>query len=224
VLTTPAAWLGHPELVTTDFDDPEGPLHAAGMEHLVRRHLAAFGPATVRDIAAWSGAAVASLRPALAALDAAGVLRRFADEAGRELLDLEDAALPAADVPAPPRLLPMWDNLLLAHADRTRVISDEHRALVIARNGDVLPSFLVDGRVAGLWWAESDGAASRIVLEPFAPLPREARSALESEAERLAAFVAPLEPTVFSRYRRTRARRHAGDGSNPAAPPARASL
>jgi hypothetical protein len=224
VLTTSGAWLGDPELGGTGLDDPDGPAHAAGMQHLVRRYLAAFGPATVRDVAAWSGAAVAQLRPAIAALDAAGILRRFADDGGRELLDLEGAALPAADVPAPPRLLPMWDNLLLAHADRTRVISDAHRALVIARNGDVLPSFLVDGRVAGLWWAEPDGAASRIVLEPFAPLPREAGTALESEAERLAAFVAPLDPAVFARYRGTRARRHAGDGSNPAAPPTRASL
>ena len=224
VLTTPGAWLGHPALAGAGLDDPDGQAHAAGMQHLVRRYLAAFGPATVRDVAAWSGAAVADVRPALAALDAAGGLRRFVDDAGRELLDLEGAALPAADVPAPPRLLPMWDNLLLAHADRTRVISDAHRALVIARNGDVLPSFLVDGRVAGLWWAEPDGAASRVVLEPFAPLPREALSALESEAERLAAFVAPLEPAVFARYRRTRARRHAGAGTNPAVPPTRASL
>ncbi len=101
----------------------------------------------------------------------------------------------------------MWDSVLLAHRDRSRVIADEHRPVVVGRNGDVLPSFLVDGRVAGLWWAEADGAATRIVLEPFGRLRRDDRRFLEALGERLAAFVAPFEPTVYARYRRSRARR-----------------
>jgi hypothetical protein len=101
----------------------------------------------------------------------------------------------------------MWDSVLLAHADRRRVIADEHRPVVIAKNGDVLPSFLVDGRVAGLWWAEADGSGTRVVLEPFAQLRPADRRALEAEGDRLARFLAPLEPAAYARYRRSRARR-----------------
>jgi winged helix DNA-binding protein len=180
---------------------------ADGLERVVRRHLAAFGPASAADIAAWSGLTVVRLRPAIDVVEAAGDLRRFSDERGRELLDLAAAPRPDGDVPAPPRLLPMWDSVLLAFADRTRIVSDEHRPVVVARNGDTLPTFLVDGRVAGLWWAERDGRRTRVVLEPFGRLRRDNRRALEREGERLAAFVEPLEPEVFARYRRTRARR-----------------
>ena len=175
------------------------------MERLVRRYLGAFGPATTADIAQWSGLPVGRLRVGVAALDDAGDLRRFQDERGRTLLDLPGAPLPDADTPAPPRLLPMWDSTLLAFADRTWLISDTDRAVVIASNGDTLPTFTVDGVVAGLWWAERDGPGSRIVIEPFRP-PLEAAVArsLEQEAERLAAFVGPLEPAVYGRYQRWR--------------------
>lgn len=183
---------------------------SAAIEHLVVRYLGAFGPATLADMTAWSGLGVASLRPAIAALDEAGKLRKFSDERGRELIDNDDAPIPEGDIAAPPRFLPMWDSLVLGHADRTRVLSDDHRAIVIGRNGDTLPTFLVDGRVAGLWWAESDGNATRIVLEPFRALMQPVRRALEQEGERLAAFVAPHEPEVYRRYRWSRARRPAG--------------
>lgn len=184
------------------------------LEHLVRRYLGAFGPATAADVAAWSGLPVGTIRPAIAAIDGRGELRRFYDERNRELLDLDGAALPEAETPAPVRFLPMWDSLVLAYADRTRVISDDHRRVVIGSNGDTLPTFLVDGRVAGLWWAEPAGERGarlpRIVLEPFGRLRAADRRALEQEGERLAAFVAPLEPGVFGRYRRSRARRSIG--------------
>jgi hypothetical protein len=105
----------------------------------------------------------------------------------------------------------MWDSLLLAYADRTRVIDDVARSLVIGRNGDTLPAFLIDGRVAGLWWAVAEpGSRCRIELEPFVPLPSPPRRALTREAERLAAFLEPLEPDVYRRYRTSRARRIAG--------------
>ena len=183
------------------------------LERLVRRYLGAFGPATAADIAAWSGLPVGRFRPAIATIDAGGELRRFSGERGRDLLDLAGAPLPDAETPAPVRFLPMWDSLVLAHADRTRVISDDHRRVVVGSNGDTLPTFLVDGRVAGLWWAEPAGRGGqppRIVLEPFGRLRAADRRALEAEGERLAAFVAPLEPGVFSRYRRSRARRSIG--------------
>ena len=189
-------WLGADGWPTTD----------EALQHLVRRYLGAFGPATAADLSQWSGLAVGSVRSAIATLDSAGDLRRFSDDRGRELLDLEGAPLPDADTPASPRLLPMWDSTLLAFADRTRLISDQDRRVVIARNGDTLPTFIVDGVVAGLWWAEAaPGGRTRIVIEPFRPpLRRADQRALDGEGERLADIVAPLEPTVYSRYQRWR--------------------
>lgn len=196
ILTGASAWLGDTSFAAED----------AALEYLARHYLGAFGPATVADMAAWSGLAIARLRPALARIDAAEGLRRYTDEQGRELLDLAGASVPAADVDAPARFLPMWDSVLLAYADRSRMISDEHRKVVTARNGDTLPTFLVNGRVAGLWWAEADGAKSRIALEPFVRLNRGERREVEQEGERLSAFVGPIEPGVYRRYRTTRAR------------------
>jgi len=174
------------------------------MELLVRRYLGAFGPATIADIARWAGMTVAAVRPGVEAVDDAGDLRTYRDEAGRVLADLAGAALPDEDVPAPPRLLPMWDSAVLAHDDRTRIISDEDRARIIARNGDTLASLFVDGVVAGRWWAVVDGARTRIELEPFRRLATPDRIVLEELADRLARFVEPLEPSVYARYRRWR--------------------
>jgi hypothetical protein len=101
----------------------------------------------------------------------------------------------------------MWDSVLLGHDDRTRVLPADLRGRVIARNGDVLPTFLIDGLVAGLWWAEPDGAETRIVTEPFEPLSRAAQRALATEGEALARFLGPIEPGAYARYRYTRARR-----------------
>jgi hypothetical protein len=191
------AWLGADDWPASTED---------ALEHLVRRYLGAFGPATAADLSQWSGLAVGKVRRAIAAVEASGDLRRFTDERGRELLDLEGAPLPEPGTPAPPRLLPMWDSTILAFADRTRLISDEDRRVVVARNGDTLPTFTVDGVVAGLWWAHPEpGGRTRIVIEPFRPpLRRPDAVALEAEGERLAAVVAPLEPAVYSRYQRWR--------------------
>jgi hypothetical protein len=112
-------------------------------------------------------------------------LRRFLDEQGRELLDLPRGPLASADVPAPPRLLPRWEELLLAHKDRTRVLPDEYRSQVIAVNGDVRQSVLVDGFVAG-WWEQQ---GERVVVHPFAPLPRQTMREVGDEAVRLAAWL-----------------------------------
>jgi len=148
--------------------------------HLVRRYLAAFGPATRADVAQWTGATRATLDPAFERL----AVRRFRDENGRELLDVPRAPLPDAKTPAPARFLPHWDSVLLAHADRTRILPDQYRKIVIRRNGDVQPTFLVDGFVAGLWKLEG----GRVELQPFEPLPRRMRHELEREADALAAF------------------------------------
>ena len=149
--------------------------------HLVRRYLAGFGPASRADLAQWSGLPVSALAPALEALEP---LRRFRDERGRELLDLPRLPLPGADVRAPVRFLPQWDSSLLAYDIRERIIPEAYRKTVIQRNGDVRPTFLLDGFVAGTWQARS----GRVVLEPFAPLPRAARRDVEAEAKRLEAF------------------------------------
>ena len=179
----------------------------SGLVHLVRRYLGAFGPASVADAASWSRLAISRLRPAFQALDAAGELVNLRDESGRALVDLVDSPRPDPAVPVPPRLLPMWDSLLLAHADRSRVISDAARARVIDVNGDTYPTFLVDGQVAGLWWARREGGRTVIDLEPFADLDAPTRRALDAETEGLAAFVEPLEPEVYRRFRGSRARR-----------------
>jgi hypothetical protein len=151
-----------------------------GRRHVVHRYLRAFGPASRADLSQWSGLPLADLDPTLERLE----LRRFRDEDGRHLLDVLRAPIAPADAAAPPRLLPAFDELMLAHDRRERVLPDEHRRTVI-RAGIVDPTFLVDGFVAGRW--RSDGG--QVVLEPFGRLPRAARDALEDEARRLEAFV-----------------------------------
>jgi hypothetical protein len=150
-------------------------------EHLVRRYLGAFGPAPRRDIANWAGMSVGALAGALERLP----LRRFRDEAGRELVDLPRAPLPPASTKAPVRFLPTWDATVLVHARRTGILAEEHRKRIFnVRNPQSERTFLVDGRVAGAWRYEG----GRITLEPFGRLPRAVRAELEDEAERLAAF------------------------------------
>jgi hypothetical protein len=165
---------GSPTYEIRDHDDLP---RAEAKAFAIRRYLGAFGPATRADVSQWSGVPIRDLQTGFEALR----LQSFRDEQGRELLDLPRAPLVPPDAPAPPRLLPRWDELLLAHKDRTRVLPDEYRKAAIQRNGDVQQTFLVDGLVAGLWAQDGD----RIRLEPFAPLPRTARRELEDEAARL---------------------------------------
>jgi hypothetical protein len=163
-----------------------------GIAALLRRYLAAFGPATVQDAATWSGLTVKAVREAADRLDSR--LRRFRDERGRALLDLPRAPLPPADISPAPRLLPAFDNAILSHADRTRIITDEHRQAVI-RGGIVDPIFLVEGFAAGVWRIERARGGATLVLEPFEGLPRAARRELVQEAERLVRFVEPDAPS-----------------------------
>jgi uncharacterized protein YcaQ len=148
--------------------------------HVIRRYIGAFGPATRADLAYWSGVPLRDLDGALETVR----LRTLHDEGGRVLLDLPRAPLARGDEPAPPRLLAPFDELILAHKDRTRVIADEHRPLVI-EGADVRATFTIDGFVAGTWRRDGD----RVVLEPFEPLPRAARRELEAEARRLESWL-----------------------------------
>ena len=160
--------------------------------HLAERYLAAFGPATADDLADYVGrgreigrwrAAIEALGDRLVELEA---------EDGRRLVDLEDAPRPAAETPAPPRLLGRWDSLLLAYGTkhRARVLQPQHQATVITRNADVLPTFLVDGLVAGTWLPRTGEAGPRIELRPFGRLAKGDRDALEAEAARLLPILA----------------------------------
>ncbi|MEP6813368.1 MAG: winged helix DNA-binding domain-containing protein [Actinomycetota bacterium] len=187
LLHTPdsALWTSRPLGVFVRHPEPKPMAVEAARLELVRRYLGAFGPSTRADIADWSGLRVSDFATALDALEP---LRRFRDENGRELLDVQRAPLPAADTPVPVRFLPKWDNTLLAHADRRRVLPEELRKTVIGKNGDVTQTFLVDGIVAGSWNADKKG---KVTIAPFAPLPRVARRAVEDEAARLEAWLAP---------------------------------
>jgi hypothetical protein len=179
-----ADWLG---------TDPPEIDEAAARTHLARRYLAAFGPASVADLAAYVGRGRGGIGPWKAALEALGdeIVRLRADD-GRELVDLADAPRTDADAPAEPRLLARWDSLLLSHEAkrRQRVIADEHRPAVFTKNADVRPTFLVDGMVAGTWdLARADGTATA-TLRPFEPLPKRTAELLASEAERVLGVVA----------------------------------
>jgi hypothetical protein len=152
-------------------------------EALLRRYLAAFGPASVADVQAWSG--LTRLREVAERLG--GELRSFRDEAGRELLDLPEAPLVDPDAPAPVRFLPEFDNLLLGHADRTRVLSDQHRSLVVGG----LAAVLVDGFARAVWTITRDGDTATLVVRALdGRLPAAGQAAVTEEGARLLAFAA----------------------------------
>lgn len=195
---TPApAWFGRP---TADLADPGAREEA--LADLVRRYLAVYGPATVADVQRWSGltrlgAVVDRLRPELVEIT-------HTDPPGgrpRVLLDLPDAPRPGDDVPAPVRLLPDFENMLLAHDDRSRVVPPEVKPAIASRNGMPPGTVLVDGVVAGSWALRRERLPraagtrarrelARLTVTPLRPWPRGARTAVVAEAERLARFVA----------------------------------
>jgi len=160
-------------------------------DRLALRYLAAFGPASGHDFQMWSG--LPGGRAVLEGLHAK--LHVFSDESGRELFDLPRAPLADADEDVPVRFLPEYDNVLLAHANRSRIVHDDHRKHLFTRNLTIPASFLVDGFVAGLWTIESKVKAKkrhvRLVLKPFGKLDKRVRVALADEGERLMRFIEP---------------------------------
>lgn len=190
--TSAERWLGQPPR-------PIGasPAEVLGLEGLVTRYLGAFGPATVRDVQAWSGltglkAVMERLRPSLVT---------FRDEQGAELFDLPSAPRPGGDVPAPVRLVAEFDNLVLSHADRSRIVGAENLRRFSTINGIFPGSVLIDGFVAGIWRLAREGRVKgpgegggrrrtvTLTIELFGPVKE--REPLIEEAGRMLAFCAP---------------------------------
>ncbi|MEY9939462.1 winged helix DNA-binding domain-containing protein [Streptacidiphilus sp. MAP5-3] len=177
-LATVESWLGRPQ-------------QRPDVEAIVLRYLAAFGPASVQDAQSWSGVTRLGevfelLRPRLAV---------FADAVtGRELFDLPDAPRPDPETPAPPRFLPDYDNVLIGHADRSRVLAERDRAELFARGNGYRPALLVDGRLGGAWSytrPKRKGEPAALEIELFARQSAAVRERIEAEAAELLTFLAP---------------------------------
>lgn len=161
-----------------DWVGPEDIEPDAALVHLVRRYLGAFGPASRKDVASYTGVPLRMLAPAFDAL----TLRRFRDPDGGELLDVPRGPLPDPDTPAPVRFLPTWDSTMLVHARRTGILPERFRPILFtSKNPQSVPVFLVDGVVAGAWRFRE----GRIALEPFERLSPSTLRSVEEEAERL---------------------------------------
>jgi len=169
----------------------------AALPMLLRRYLEAFGPASAADFNQFTMLYQPPIKAALAAL--ADELVTHAGPDGKPLYDVATATIPPDDTPAPPRLLPMWDNVLLAFRDRSRITPDSYRTTVSRMNGDTLPTVLVDGHVAGVWRPAPDGR-SGIEITAFERLDKATWAALEGEAQDLVAFLADRQPDVYRRY------------------------
>lgn len=157
------------------------------MSDIVMRYFAAFGPASVADLQTWSG--LTRLKQVVEPLR--DRLRVFHDEDGKELFDVPDAPRPDPDVPAPPRFLPDFDNLIRSHADRRRVIDDNTRKRMNTRNGVVPHALLVDGEVVGSWRISASGGSATLTISLFRPLSPVDAEAVEAEGRQLLGFAEP---------------------------------
>lgn len=164
--------------------------------HTVTRHLAAFGPATIDDVSSWTSIRAQPIREAITRLGAK--ITRYVDERGRTLYDLARSPRPSAETPAAPRFLPKWDSTLLAYTppERVRILPEEYRPAVIAKNGDVAQTILIDGFVAGTWATVRRTRDTVVAITPFRRLGRAEKTALVAEGTRLARFVAPDAKSV----------------------------
>ncbi len=163
------------------------------LQHLIERYLEGFGPASRNDLGQFALQRQSEIRPAL---DEMGDRVVVLDGPNGKLLDVPGGVVAEEDIPAPPRLLGMWDSILLAYKDRSRVIPEEYRRTIIRRNGDVLPTLLVDGYVAGVWRPVEDG----IEASAFHEISEADWDGLAVEATSLRAMLADRDPAVYSRY------------------------
>ena len=182
--TSAEAWLGRPLAASASPDE------------VVLRYVAAFGPATVADAQAWSG--LTGLREVVGRLEP--WLRTFRDEQGRELFDLPDAPRPDPDTPVPVRLVAEFDNLILSHADRARVISEPDRQRLYSKNGIFPGTVLIDGFVRGMWRVTATRRAAAATIELFGEVGARDRDAVTAEGERLLEFAAPGTPDREIRF------------------------
>jgi hypothetical protein len=157
---------------------------------VLERYLGAFGPASKRDAAAWAGVAQRDLAPAWERLETVS----YPDENGAELLDLPDQPLPPASTKLPVRFLARWDQVLLAYADRERIIPAELGPLRLTLSGD--QTVTVDGRVAASWKLERATRRVKVVIEPHVAIRKSAHAQIRAEAKRTARFVEPDAETV----------------------------
>jgi winged helix DNA-binding protein len=182
--TTVEAWLNH-RLASKPSPD-----------RMVMRYLAAFGPATARDMRAWSG--VTRLREAAERLRPR--LRTFRNEHGLELFDLPRAPRPSPDTAAPPRFLPFYENALLSYADRSRFIPHGPRGQVFTSEGMLVGTVLIDGFLGARWKISRDRGKATLLIEPFQRLRKQDRDALAGEGARLVAFAAADAQTRDVRF------------------------
>ena len=183
---------GAPRLTTTDVWLGRRPVKRPSAEAVVLRYLKAYGPASLMDAQAWSG--LTKLAPVFEALRRKLVV--FHDETGRELFDLADAPRPDPDTPAPPRFLPVYDNVTLGFANRDRIVPpDAGPPRSLPLNGQVR-AFLVDGFVAGFWKVAGEKKKATLILEPFRALTKKEKTALSAEGKRLLKFAAPRAKTI----------------------------
>lgn len=175
VMTTLGSWLA------------DSPRATATPADLVRRYLRAFGPATVRDAQAWCG--LTRLREVVDGLGPE--LRRFRGEDGAELLDVPDGELPDPDTPAPVRFLAEYDNVVLSHADRSRIVADADHVLLLGGPGGWVGTVLVDGLLRATWAARRDGGRTVLTVRASEPLSASEQDDVAAEGERLLQFLAP---------------------------------
>ncbi|MBF9135444.1 AlkZ family DNA glycosylase [Plantactinospora sp. S1510] len=166
------------------------------IEEMLSRYLAAYGPATVRDMQVWSGLT----RLAEVVERMGSRLVGYRDENGAELFDLPDAARPDPDTPAPPRFLYDYDNLLLSYDDRTRVVTDGYRRRNTSRNGMLPRAILLDGYTAGTWKTTVARGTATLTIEPFARLSKGDAEALAVEGESLLRFLTGGKPALDVRF------------------------
>lgn len=176
-----------------DLTEPE--THARGIQTLILRYLEGFGPASIADIAQFTKARRGTLKDAIGALGT--TIERLEGPAGEEMFDIPHGSLPEEDTPSPPRLLPMWDSVLLAYADRSRIIPPQYRKTVIRVNGDLLPTVLVDGYVAGVWRSMDEG----IEVTAFERFDEDVWEDVAHEARSLLRLITGREQNPYGRYR-----------------------
>ena len=176
----------------------ERPPEEEALELLIRRCLAAFGPATLADVAQFAGQVPPRVRPTLERI--ASTLRTFSDEQGRLLYDLPRAPRPDGEAPAPVRFLPRYDELLISYAHRDRVIAPTHRRAVYSKNAIVEAVVMVDGFAAGTWKLDRAKDTAVLGITPFGPLARRDRAAVDAEGRRLLSFLAPDASSVAVRF------------------------